>query len=77
MGRENLLIGTAAIRLGVCESTLRRACNAGVIDVPRAGVVRLFPLTQLSHYREQLRQAGYLDDIGRPGPVRPRPVAAR
>ena len=64
MTLEHVLIGEAADRLDLPVHTLRRACDAGVLDVPRAGLVRLFPVDELESYRRKLAAAGYL-----PAPV--------
>lgn len=65
MSHEQVLIGEAADRLGLPAHTLRRACDAGVLDVPRAGLVRVFPVDELETYRRQLAAAGYLGRVGR------------
>ncbi len=64
MPHEQLLIGEAADRLGLPAHTLRRACDAGILAVPRAGAVRVFPVDELETYR-RLAAAGYIGRIGR------------
>ena len=50
-----MFIETAALALKVPESELRRLCNLGVLDVPRAGRTRLFPSDRIEDYRRAIR----------------------
>lgn len=59
MSERNLLISEAAVRLGIPESTLRAACNKGVIQVPRVGTIRVFPFDRLDEFHRALTSAGY------------------
>jgi DNA-binding transcriptional MerR regulator len=61
---NHLLIGQAALALGIPEHTLRRLCDRGVIDVPRLGPYRVFPVDRLDAYRKALRDAGYTALVG-------------
>jgi hypothetical protein len=60
MAGTNHLIGQAALILGAPESLSRRLADRGVIDVPRAGRVRVFPGDRLAEYRRALERGGYV-----------------
>ena len=60
MADKNLLIGQAALALGVPESTLRALTDNGTLAVPRVGRMRVFPADKLDVYRRTLERAGYL-----------------
>lgn len=75
MSEKNLLIGVAALSLGISESALRRACNAGVIDVPRVGNIRVFPTDRLDEFRKSLEAAGYELAFTTPPSSRRKPTA--
>lgn len=68
MPGDTLLIGEAAVRLGVPESALRRLCNAGVVTVPRVGRYRVFPVEQLPAIADAIRRTGFHAPGDRPGP---------
>lgn len=59
-GPDVMLIGAAAVALGVQESTLRRLIDNGTLVVPRAGRYRLFEADRLDEYRGVLETGGYL-----------------
>lgn len=71
MADVNLLIGQAALALGVPESTLRALTDRGVLVVPRVGPYRVFPADRLDAYRAALARAGYAPAA----PVVPAPTA--
>lgn len=57
---EYLLIGAAAVALGVGESLLRKAARKGIVPAKQIGHYRAFRRSDLPVIRERLIAAGYL-----------------
>lgn len=60
MTPQALLIGEAAVRLGVPESRLRKAVRNGTIAVSTIGPYRSFPVADLPALRAALVEAGVI-----------------